>query len=137
MDWTTCLKPGIRGSKEEIVTDDNTAASWGSGGLPVYATPSMVALMEMACCAASDCLLPEGFSTVGTGLDVKHLAATPEGMTVKAEGQLMEIDGRRLVWTVEAYDETGKIGEGTHERFIVENDKFLKKARDKKGPALG
>ncbi|MDR3335906.1 MAG: thioesterase family protein [Treponema sp.] len=132
MDFTACLEPGIEGQKEETVTDNNTAGAWGSGGLAVYATPAMIALLEGACVAAVDPRLPEGFSTVGTVLQVKHLAATPVGMTVKAQGRLVEIDGRRLVFTVEAYDAAGKIGEGVHERFIVENEKFLKKAEAKK-----
>jgi predicted thioesterase len=132
MDFTAILAPGIRGRKEEIVTDDRTARALGSGGLPVYATPAMIALLEGACIASLDQLLPETHSTVGTALQVKHLAATPVGMTVKAEAQLIEVDGRRLVFTVEAFDEAGKIGEGVHERFIVENEKFLKKAQSKK-----
>jgi predicted thioesterase len=132
MDFDTLLKPGMRGELRETVTAGNTAESWGSGGLPVYATPSMIALMEGASLAAVDPSLPAGFSTVGTELNVKHLAATPPGMTVRAAGELLAIDGRRLLFRVEAWDEAGKIGEGTHSRFIVENEKFLKKTRQKK-----
>ncbi|GHT77319.1 thioesterase [Spirochaetia bacterium] len=132
MDFTEILHLGLRGQKEETVTDRSTASAWGSGGLPVYATPAMVVLLEGACLAAVDPLLPAGFSTVGTVLQVKHLAATPPGMSVRAVGELQEIDGRHLVFTVEVYDEAGKIGEGTHERFIIDNEKFLKKALEKK-----
>jgi predicted thioesterase len=132
MNFDTLLKPGMKGEIHETVTAHNTADSWGSGGLPVYATPCMVALMERASAAAVTPSLPAGFSTVGTELNVKHLAATPPGMTVRAAGELLEIDGRRLLFRVEAWDETGKIGEGTHERFIVENEKFLRKVREKK-----
>ncbi|MDR2247715.1 MAG: thioesterase family protein [Treponema sp.] len=132
MDFITLLAPGMKGELHETVTSDNTAESWGSGGLPVYATPSMIALMEGASVAATDPALPAGFSTVGTEVTVKHLAATPPGMTVRAAGELLEISGRRLLFRVEAWDEAGKIGEGTHERFIVENEKFLKKTQAKK-----
>ncbi|GHV17161.1 thioesterase [Spirochaetia bacterium] len=126
------VRPGIQGHKEETVTAGNTASAWGSGGLDVYATPAMVALMEGACVAAADQMLPAGYSTVGTELRVKHLAATPLGMTVRAAGELLEVDGRRLVFRVEAHDEAGKIGEGTHERFIIEDEKFIKKTNEKK-----
>ncbi|MDR2743427.1 MAG: thioesterase family protein [Treponema sp.] len=132
MDFDTLLKSGMRGEIHETVTARNTADSWGSGGLPVYATPCMIALMEGASVAAVDPSLPAGFSTVGTELNVKHIAATPPGMTVRASGELLEIDGRRLLFRVEAWDEAGKIGEGTHGRFIVENEKFLRKVREKK-----
>jgi predicted thioesterase len=135
MDFDTLFKPGLRGTKEESVTAENTACAWGSGGLEVYATPAMAALLEGACLNAVDPLLPPGYSTVGTELNVKHIAATPLGMRVRAEGELLEIDGRRLLFMVEVYDEAGKIGEGTHSRFIIENEKFLKKATDKKGGA--
>jgi predicted thioesterase len=131
MDFESMLKPGLAGEKTETVTDGNTAESWGSGGLPVYATPSMIALMEGAAVAAVDKLLPAGWSTVGTELNVKHLAATPVGMEVTASAELRETKGRRLLFTVEAVDRTGRVGEGTHERFIVENDKFLKKTAEK------
>jgi predicted thioesterase len=130
MDFDT-LRPGMAGEKTDTVTDKNTARSYGSGGLEVYATPSMIALMEGACVAAADGRLPEGFSTVGTWLEVKHIAATPLGMAVRAAGELLEIDGRKLRFRVEAFDGAGKIGEGFHGRFIVENEKFLKKAGEK------
>ncbi|GHV32562.1 dihydrolipoamide acyltransferase [Spirochaetia bacterium] len=128
MDFESLLKPGVRGKAEDTVTDANTARSFGSGGLEVYATPCMVALMEKACVAAVDKLLPPGFSTVGTELNVKHLAASARTMPVWAEGTLLSIDGRALSFRVEAFDKAGKIGEGSHGRFIVENEKFLKKA---------
>lgn len=134
MDVITLLAPGMKGELHEAVTAGNTAESWGSGGLPVYATPSMIALMEAASVAAADPSLPAGFSTVGTEVNVKHLAATPPGMTVRAAGELLEINGRRLLFRVEAWDEAGKIGEGAHERFIVENEKFLKKTQGKHRP---
>jgi predicted thioesterase len=125
------LKPGLRAEKTETVTGENTAEAWGSGGLPVYATPAMIALMEGAAVAAVWDWLPQGFSTVGTELNVKHFSASPPGMEIRALGELVEIDGRRLRFKVEAYDRAGKIGEGFHERFVVENERFLKKTREK------
>jgi predicted thioesterase len=130
MDFTF-IKPGLRGKRTDTVGPGNTADAWGSGGLPVYATPSMIALMEMAAVSAVDSLLPEGWSTVGTALDVRHLSAAPPGMEVWAEAELLETDGRRLSFRVEAFDGAGKIGEGTHGRFIVENGKFLRKCLEK------
>ncbi|MDR1902841.1 MAG: thioesterase family protein [Treponema sp.] len=132
MDFDTLIKPGMKGEKQETVTAENTAESWGSGGLAVYATPCMIALMEGAAAAAVELFFPPGFSTVGTELNVKHLSATPPGMIVRAAAELLEIDGRRLLFRVEAWDEAGKIGEGTHGRFIVENEKFLRKTREKR-----
>lgn len=112
---------------ETTVTDKDTAKVFGSGTLLVLATPRMLALMEEASykCVADE--LDEGSSTVGTHLDVKHLAATPVGMKVKVESTLEEADGRRLVFDVKAYDEVGLIGEGKHERFVVFSEKFVAK----------
>jgi predicted thioesterase len=131
MEFENLLRPGIRGEKTEEVGDGNTAESWGSGGLPVYATPSMIALMEGAAVNAVDRLLPAGWSTVGTALEVKHLSATPVGLEVRAAAELLEIEGRRLRFRVEAFDRAGKTGEGYHDRFIVENERFLKKTLEK------
>ena len=131
MDTNTYLKTGMTGGKSAKVTEENTASSVGSGSLAVFSTPYMVALMESACVEAVDKALPEGFSTVGTSLEIKHLAATPLGMNVRASCVLTQIEGRELSFTVEAFDDAGKIGEGFHKRFIVENEKFLKKVQSK------
>lgn len=131
MEFNNFLKSGMKGEKTASVTEQNTAIAWGSGGLPVYATPAMIALMEGACVMAVDRALPQGFSTVGTSLEIKHTAATPLGITVHASGELIEVDGRGLLFRVEAFDEAGKIGEGFHRCFIIENEKFLKKAQAK------
>jgi uncharacterized protein (TIGR00369 family) len=131
MDFSTILKPGLRAEKTVTVDEKNTASSWGSGGLDVFATPAMIALMEFTALSAVDPLLPEGLSTVGTELNVRHLAATPLGMKVRAEAELLAIDRRALSFKVEVFDEAGKIGEGTHGRFIIENERFMKKAADK------
>jgi predicted thioesterase len=132
MDFGNLLQSGLIGEKTETVTADNTAESWGSGGLPVYATPAMIALMEGAAVNAVDKLLPSGWSTVGTALEVKHLSATPPGMEVRAAAELLETEGRRLRFKVEAFDGVEKIGEGRHDRFIIENERFLKKISEKK-----
>lgn len=127
------LAIGIKGSSSCTVTPDTTAKSLRSGGLDVFATPMMIALMEEASLLTVRPYLEPGTDTVGTRLDVSHLAATPVGMKVTAESELIEIDRRRrLVFAVKAYDESGLIGEGTHERFIVDIDKFIAKCEAKK-----
>ena len=116
------LKAGIQGRQEVMVTEYNSASALGSGLLEVFATPAMVALMEKTA----------WMSVAPYMLNIKHLAATPAGMIVWCESELKEVDGRRLVFHVEAFDESGKIGEGEHERFIVKNEKFMDKALAKK-----
>ena len=113
------------------VEEKDTAASYGSGTLAVLATPRMIALMEESAYKCIDKYLEEGQSSVGTYLDVKHLAATPVGMEVYAESELTEVDGRRVVFSVKAYDEKGLIGEGKHERFVVLSEKFVAKTYQK------
>lgn len=126
------LNPGILGQSSCLVTAENSAANMGSGLLPVYATPAMIALIEKAACESVLPYLDEGCGTVGTELRVKHLAATPLGMTVTAKTELAAVEGRKLTFKVEAFDEAGKIGEGEHERFIIQNEKFLAKTNAKK-----
>lgn len=123
------VQAGLKGTSETVVTVQNTAKSVGSGSLEVFATPMMVALMENAAINALD--LPEDQTSVGTYLDVSHLAATPVGMKVRAEAEVVEVDGRKLIYKLEAYDEKEKIGEGRHERFLVNNEKFMAKAKAK------
>ena len=125
------LKAGIIKEITEKVTDKNTAKTMKSGELNVYATPAMIALMEQAAYTSVADELEEGQGSVGTLMNVKHISATPVGMEVTAKSELVEIDGRRLVFQVEAFDERGKIGEGEHERFIVDNVKFQQKADSK------
>lgn len=122
------LTTGIKGRETVLVTEANSAKSMGSGLLDVFATPAMTALMEMTAWKSVAPYLEEGAGTVGTRLDITHDAPTPLGMEVRCESKLTEIDGRRLVFQVAAYDEKGKIGGGTHERFIIQNDKFQAKA---------
>jgi len=126
------LSVGMTGEKKELVTKDNTALKYGSGSLSVYATPALVGLMEGASVQAIDPYLAEGTSTVGIDLKIKHTAATPVGMTVRAVAELTEIDGKRLVFAVKAFDDKEQIGSGTHERFIVTVQKFLQKVESKK-----
>jgi predicted thioesterase len=128
----TTLSVGLTGEKTELVTDDNTALKYGSGSISVYATPAMVALMEGASMRAIDAYLAEGASTVGIDLKIKHTAATSVGMTVRATAELTEIDGKRLVFAVNAFDDKEQIGSGTHERFIITVQKFLQKVDSKK-----
>jgi predicted thioesterase len=127
------LTIGMKAAKAEKVTNDNTAMKYGSGGIEVYATPAMIGLMEGACLMAVDPFLPEGMATVGIDLSIKHLAATPIGMTVRAEAELTGIEGKKLVFKVQAFDDKELIGTGTHDRFIIDLNKFLQKVEDKKG----
>jgi len=125
------LSRGVRGTQQEIVTEKNVACALGSGGLAVYATPCMITLMEYCAMESVKPYLPAGSSTVGTRLDIKHLSATPMGMTVRCETELIEVDRRRLVFNCRAFDDAGLIGEGTQERFIVDNAKFMEKTQAK------
>jgi fluoroacetyl-CoA thioesterase len=126
------LERGLSGRSAMQVTDDKTALAYGSGGVEVFATPAMIGLMENAAVNAVDPLLPEGYGTVGTRLDVRHMAATPKGFRVFAEAKLIEIKGKRLVFEIAAFDEVERIGEGIHERFVIEKESFLKKVEEKR-----
>jgi predicted thioesterase len=125
------LKPGLRGTSSLVVAEEHTAARFGAGGVRVLGTPMMIALMENAAFSAIQPLLPEGQSSVGTRVDIRHLAATPIGMSVTATAELIEVDGRRLLFRVEARDEKELIGEGQHERFIITLDRFLSRIEEK------
>ncbi|HBV99301.1 MAG: thioesterase [Peptococcaceae bacterium BICA1-7] len=126
------LKSGVRGEARAEVNESNTAIAYGSGGVSVFATPAMIGLMEKAALSSVDPLLEEGMTTVGTVINVQHLAATPVGMKVTALSELVEVDGRRLVFRVEARDDAEIVGRGTHERFVVPQQKFLDRATAKK-----
>ena len=126
------LEIGIKGAQSVVVDDEKLASSMGSGDLPVFATPAMIALIEKT---ASESIMPYleiGSSSVGTHLDIAHSAATPIGMTVVCETELVEIDRRRLVFKVRVYDSAGDVGSGTHERFIVDSARFMQKAELKR-----
>ena len=122
---------GMKGDAISCVEREDTAKEVGSGSLLVYATPCMVALMEGAACEAiADCL-SDTKTSVGTALNISHLSATPVGLEVRAEAEVTAVDGNTITFQVTAYDEAGKIGEGTHKRVIVTTQKFLDKTYDK------
>lgn len=126
------IEVGLKGRAEVVCSAENTAAALGSGALPVFSTPSMIALMEKAAQLSVQPYLDEGQGTVGLELNVAHLAATPMGLTVVAESELIEIDRRMLTFRVKASAGDELIGEGTHKRCIIFNDRFLEKAEAKK-----
>ena len=122
------LSIGLNAEITLIVTESDTAAKWGSGLVPVFGTPSLVGLMEAAAVKALEGYLPDGQTTVGGHIDVHHLAATPVGMQVRAQAKLISIDGRKLTFQIQAWDELEKIGEALHERFAIEKEKFVTRA---------
>lgn len=125
------METGIIGKEELIVNEMNTAEALGSGSLAVFATPAMIALMEKTARLSVAPFLEDGQSTVGTLINVKHLSASPVGMKITCRTELKEIDRRRLVFHVECSDEAGIIGEGEHERFIIDEAKFMAKTEAK------
>jgi fluoroacetyl-CoA thioesterase len=125
------IQPGLIGEQETTVTMALTARHLGSGGIDVYATPAMIALMEAAAVAAIDPHLPEGQASVGAAIAVRHLAATPLGQRVRARAEVTGVDGRQITLTVQAWDERELIGEGTHTRFLIDVARFLEKVQAK------
>lgn len=121
------LKPGLTGTAETVVRETNTALAMGSGSLHVFATPSMIALMEQAACNAVAACLNEESTSVGTLVNITHDAATGMGKKVTAIATLTAVKGRKLVFEITAADEDKQIGKGTHERFIVNKEKFMAK----------
>ena len=122
---------GLKGRAETVVTENNTAAAVGSGLVPVFATPFMIAIMENAAVNAVLPCLAEDEGTVGTHLDISHDAATPIGMKVWAEAEVIAVDGKKLTFTVTAFDEVGPIGKGTHKRVLITAQRFLDKTYSK------
>ena len=126
------IRPGATGEVSTTVTADRTADAMGNRGVKVFATPFVISLLEDAAGSALKPHLPPGAGTVGTMIEMRHLAATPVGMTVRARATLLETDGRRYLFRVEAWDEREKIAEGRHERFVVPDlQKFLARAMKK------
>lgn len=125
------IEPGLKGEAASMVVMENTAMRVGSGSVPVFATPMLVALMENAAINALEGKLSKGQTTVGTIVEIKHLAATPMGMVVRAEAELTAVEGARLTFRVEAYDQKEKVGEGTHQRFILEQARFMARVEAK------
>ena len=122
---------GIKGTGEAVVTEEMTAVAMGSGELRVLATPALIALVEETAWKSVAAALEPGQSTVGAQLDIAHLAPTPVGRRIRCETLLHKVDRRRLVFEAAVFDEAGLIAEGTHERFIVDKEKFLAKAQDR------
>lgn len=128
------LKVGMRGEASLVVGTNDTAPRIGSGRVPVLGTPVMITLMEEAALACVEHALDPGHQSLGTHLDVSHVAATPIGMRITAEAELTAIDGRRLTFAVSARDEADLIGEGTHARVVVEVARFEARLKSKAGP---
>lgn len=131
MDITE-IKPGMKLEAREQVTESRTAAALGSGTLPVYGTPAMMCLMEKAAAELAEDGLPEGWTSVGILMQVSHDAPTPVGVEVRAEAEVTAVEGRKIIYEVRAFDARGQIGKGRHERFAVQQDKFLAKAGERK-----
>lgn len=125
------IETGIKGKQTVTADASNSAKTMGSGSLDVFATPAMVALMEKTAVKSLGAVLEEGQTTVGIALDIKHSAATPLGMTVTCESELVAVEGRKLTFAVTASDERGVIGSGMHERFIVDAERFQEKTNNK------
>jgi len=125
------VQPGLRGEVRLVVAEEHTAQHLGSGAVKVLATPQMALLVERAGVAAVDHLLPEGYRTVGAHLDIRHLAPTPIGFEVKATAELIEVQGRRLTFRVEVHDGVELVGEGIHERAIINVPRFSERVAQK------
>jgi fluoroacetyl-CoA thioesterase len=125
------LVVGLTGELELTVEEADTASQWGSGLLPVFSTPSLVGLMESAAVKALSRHLPPGWTTVGGHIDVNHLAPTPVGMKVRARADLVSVEGRKLIFKVQAWDEVELIGEANHHRFLVDEAKFTARVQAK------
>jgi fluoroacetyl-CoA thioesterase len=125
------LTPGLVAELDHTVTDADTASRWGSGLVPVFSTPALVGLMESTAVKALVGSLAPGQTTVGAHMDVRHLAATPVGMQVHARAELTEVEGRKLVFKIQAWDAQELIGEATHERFVVDEARFLNRIQSK------
>ena len=126
------IVPGLASECQLLVREENTAIHLGSGDVSALATPEMIRLMEKASVAAVDHLLPAGYKTVGILVNVRHLAATPMGLKVRVRAELAEVDGRRLVFRVQAHDELEKVGEGEHHRMIIDAKRFSERVSKKR-----
>lgn len=121
------IQIGLKAEDTILVEKEDTAAEVGSGSLLVYGTPCMVALMEGVAASILTPLLPEGQTSVGTEMNIKHTSATPVGMEVRAEAEITAVEGRMVTFAVKAFDEKGEIGSGTHKRAIIDIERFLAK----------
>lgn len=125
------IEIGVKGHQETVVDSSNVAVNVGSGLVKVFATAMMIALMEKAATLSIQPLLPDGQGSVGIHVNVSHCSATPIGMKVWADSEVIAVDRRKITFSVKAYDEKGLIGEGIHERFIIDVDKFMSKTLSK------
>ena len=125
------IQPGLNTELTHLVTEEDSAKTYGSGLVPVLSTPFLIALMENAAQSAVAPHLEAGMTTVGTAVDMQHLAATPIGMQVRVRAELIEADGQRLRFRVEAWDQVEKIGECEHERFIIDTARFMQRVSKK------
>jgi predicted thioesterase len=125
------IQTGLVAERSERVVESLLATRLGSGSVEVYATPAMVALMESAAVAAIEPLLPKGQSSVGIALDIKHLAATPPGQQVRARAEVIDVEGRKVTFKVQTWDEQELIGEGTHTRFVIDVARFMQRVQAK------
>jgi predicted thioesterase len=125
------ITTGTVASVEISVNKESLAVNVGSGSLEVFATPVMVMLMEKSACKCIAQFLENDETTVGTEINVKHISATPEAANVKAMATVIAVNGREIEFNVEAFDNAGKIGEGTHKRFVVNSGRFTEKAKSK------
>ena len=124
------LKEGTSIIKESKVTENETAIKMGSGDLEVYATPAMIALMENVAKSSVIDALPKGYTTVGIDMNVKHIKSSPVGANIKCKSTLIKVDGKKLFFDVEASDDKGTIGKGSHIRFIVNSNDFMEKTKN-------
>jgi predicted thioesterase len=131
MDISELIQPGMTREDSFPITTENSAIHIGSGSSRVLATPWMIAFMERVSHRLLTCCLPEGYSSVGTHLDVHHLAATPIGATIRVKAEVLSLDGNHVYFSIEAWDEQEKIGEGKHERVIIDEARFLKRVERK------
>lgn len=130
--WKEKLRKGMTGEASVVVAMEHTASALGSGSVPVFATPALAALVEAAALDALQGVLDDDQTSVGVYLDLQHQAATPVGLTVRAEARIINIEGRRLTFRVAAFDDVEQIGAGTHQRMIVDTDRFLSRTAAKR-----
>jgi fluoroacetyl-CoA thioesterase len=131
MEFSELIHPGMTREANFAITLENSAIHLGSGSSRVLATPWMIAFMERVSHQLLTCCLPEGYSSVGTHLDVRHLAATPVGDTIHVRVEVLSLDGDRVYFSVAAWDHQEKIGEGQHERVVIEEARFLRRVQKK------